>query len=140
MSKKRDKKFQVDQKYNRVFSESFKKEKVKDLQIGRLRARELCDLYGISRTTVYNWLYLYGEAEKGVKTVVQMESEAIKTKHLAARLAEAERALGQKQLEIDYLNACFLAASEELGYDVKKKYEVPRWNTFGKGPTKDGVK
>lgn len=87
--------------------------------------RDLCALYGLSRTTVYNWLYLYSEAEQGVKTVVQMESEAFKTKLLQQRVAELERVIGQKQLEIDYLNVCLEVTSEELGYDVKKNTRAP---------------
>jgi transposase len=128
--KKADKKFQTSSKYNRTFSEVFRREKVKEITSGRLKVRDLCRLYDLSRTTVYKWLYLYSETEKGVKTVVQMESEAIKTKLLQQRLAEMERVVGQKQLEIDYLNKCLEIASEEVGYDLKKKYEPPCLNIF----------
>ena len=122
MSNKGDKKFQTESKYNRYFSESFRREKVKEVINGRLKVRDLCSLYGLSRTSVYKWLYLYSEAEKGVKTVVQMESEAFKTKLLQQRVAELERVIGQKQLEIDYLSVCLEVASEEVGYDLKKKH------------------
>ena len=128
MAKSSDKKFQTSTKYNRCFSEEFRKSKVKEVTSGRLKVRDLCELHGVSRTSVYKWLYLYSEAEKGVKTVVQMESEAFKTKHLLQKVAELERAVGQKQLEIDYLNVCLEMASEEVGYDVKKKYAPPRSN------------
>jgi len=37
-------------------------------------------------------------------------------------VAELERIIGKKQLEIDYLNKTFELAAEELGYDLKKKY------------------
>ena len=128
MAKRADKKFQTGTKYNRTFSAEFRKSKVKELTSGRLKVRELCELYSVSRTSVYKWLYLYSEAEKGIKTVVQMESEAFKTKLLQQRVAELERAVGQKQLEIDYLNACLEVASGEVGYDLKKKHAPPRWN------------
>ena len=138
MVKKADKKFQTETKYNRTFSDEFRKSKVKELTSGQLKVRDLCTLYNLSRTTVYKWLYLYSEAEKGTKTVVQMESEALKTKLLLQRVAELERIVGQKQLEIDYLNVCLEEASEEVGYDVKKKYAPPRWNGFEKVQTKEG--
>lgn len=128
MAKKPDKKFQTQGKYNRTFSEAFKKAKVRDLKAGVVQIKDLCDLYGISRTSVYNWLYLYSEVEKGVKTVIQMDSEQFKTQLLLQRVAELERSVGQKQLEIDYLQSCLTVASEELGYDIKKKYAPPRWN------------
>lgn len=139
MSKKTDKKFQTDGKYNRTFSEDFKRSKVRDLNAGVIHIRDLCQLYGVSRTSVYNWLYLYSEAEKGVKTVTQMDSEQFKTQLLLQRVAELERTVGQKQLEIDYLQCCLRVASEELGYDIKKKYAPPRWNDSAKeNPKKQG--
>lgn len=130
MAKKQDKKFEPQSKYNRNFSEAFRRSKVKEIVSGRLKVGELCRLYELSRSTVYKWVYLYSEAEKGVKTVVQMESEALKTKMLLDRVAELERIIGQKQLEIDYLNKAFDLAGEELGYDIKKKYAPKRSNGF----------
>lgn len=132
MEKKSEKKYEINSKFNRHFSEEFRKSKVKELTAGRLTVKEMSRLYGISRTTVYKWLYLYSQTEKGVRTVVQMESEATKTKILQQRVAELERIVGQKQLEIDYLKECFEVASEELGYDIKKKYAAQQWNDFVK--------
>ena len=138
MAKKVDKKFQVDSRYNRSFSEEFRKSKVEDLRSGRLKVRDLCELYNLSRTTVYNWLYLYSETEKGIKTVVQMESETFKTKLLQQRVAELERIVGQKQLEIDYLSVCLEVASEEIGYDLKKKHAPRHWSDSVNKPTEEG--
>jgi len=115
-------------KYNRSFSEAFKKEKVKEIERGVLSIGVLCKLHSISRASVYKWIYLYSSVEKGVKTVVQMESEQYKTAYLQQRVAELERVIGQKQLEIDYLDKAFEIASEELGYDIKKKHVHPRLN------------
>ena len=88
-------------------------------------------LYGVSRTAIYKWIYLYSSSERGVKTVVQMESEEFKTKLLQQRVAELERIVGQKQMEIDYLQVCLEVTSEEVGYDVKKKHGPVRWNVCG---------
>ena len=122
MGKKQDKKFQLSTKQNRTFSETFKREKVKELTSKRISVTEFSKLYQVSRATIYKWLYLYGGAEKGSKMVVQMESEANKTKLLQQQLAEYERIIGQKQLQIDLLEKGFELASLELGYDLKKKY------------------
>ena len=114
-------KFAIDSKYNRNFSEQFRKEKVKDLLEKRISAKQMCDLWQVSRTTVYKWLYKYSpHHSSGTKMVVQMESEAHKTLQLLQRVAELERIVGQKQLEIDFLNKLMDLATEELGYDVKK--------------------
>lgn len=122
MGKLPDKKFQLSTKQNRTFSETFKREKVKELTSKRISVTEFSKLYQVSRATIYKWLYLYGEAEKGSKMVVQMESEANKTKLLQQQLAEYERIIGQKQLQIDLLEKGLELASAELGYDLKKKY------------------
>lgn len=125
MSKTKDKKFAIDQSRNRYFSESFKREKVKELLSKKVSVGELSKLYEVSRTSIYKWLYLYSNLSQGTKTVVQMESESSKTSYYKQKLSELERLYGQKQIEIDYLNKCFELASEDLGFDVKKKYGLP---------------
>lgn len=106
----------------RFFSESFKREKVKLIVEKKITVRQISDLYQVSRTAVYNWVYKYSQLEPGVITVVQMESEEQKTKYLQNRVAELERIIGQKQLELDLNEKTFELISEDLGYDVKKKH------------------
>ena len=53
-----------------------------------------------------------------------MQSEAQKTKELLQRVAELERIIGQKQLEIDFKEKMIELASDELGVDIKKKYNT----------------
>jgi transposase len=57
-----------------------------------------------------------------------MESEALKTQQLLRQVAELERAVGQKQLEIDFLNKLLELGSEELGFDLKKNYSARLFN------------
>ena len=40
----------------RYFSDTFKKEKVQDLIEKRISIKEICDLYEVSRASVYKWL------------------------------------------------------------------------------------
>ncbi len=115
-------KFQIQTKINRTFSESFKRAKVKEIVEKRMTVQEVSDLYQVSRTSVYKWLYKYSTLERGCKQVVQMESEALLNKRLKEQIAELERTIGQKQLEIDFLNKTLEIAGEEVGYDLKKKY------------------
>lgn len=122
MAKQSNKKLQLQSKYNRYFSVEFKRKKVEDLTKGLINIRDLCSMYEVTRTSVYKWIYLYGGVERGCKTVVQMDSEQHKTSILLQRLAELERIIGQKQMEIDYLNKAFEFAELEVGYDLKKKY------------------
>lgn len=110
-------------KYSRYFSEEFKRTKVKEIVEKRISISEFCKLYDVSRTSVYKWIYKYSALEKGTRQVIEMESEAHKTQLLQEKVSNLERRLGQKQLEIDYLSKVLELASEDLGYDIKKKYE-----------------
>ncbi len=108
-------------KQQRSFSEAFKREKVKDLIEKRISIKQLCSLYEVSRTSVYKWLYTYSpHHEQKTILVVQMESEAYKSQMLQQRVAELERIVGQKQLELDFLNKLIEIGSHELGFDIKK--------------------
>jgi transposase len=118
----------------RCFSDEFKRAKVKDIIEKRLRVSELCKLYDVSSTSVYNWIYQYSvhHSQKSI-LVVQMESEAERNKELQRRIADLERAVGQKQLEIDFLNKLLELGSDELGFDLKKNFSVQLLN--GTGPS-----
>jgi len=122
--KLKEERFKIKSNYNRRFSERFKKEKVKQIVEKQISIKELSEIYEVSRTAVYKWLYQYSVHHKrGTKQVVEMESEALKTKKLYARVAELERIIGQKQLEIDFKDKLIELASKEIGYDIKKKHE-----------------
>lgn len=125
---------------NRVFSEAFKRSKVKEIEAKRLKVSEICHLYEVSRGAVYKWLKKYGQkTEKRCKIVIEMESEGHRTKILLERVAELERIVGLKQLEIDYLNELLVIESQEVGYDVKKKHAPKLSNIFANKPLQIGI-
>jgi hypothetical protein len=51
-----------------------------------------------------------------------MDSEEQKNTELRHRVAELERIVGQKQLEVDFLNKLLEIGSKELGLDLKKSF------------------
>jgi transposase len=88
--------------HNRIFSEDFKRQKVKALDDKTISICQLVTLYSISRTTVYKWLAKYSvHYHKETKMVVQMESAAYKLQSVLQRQAALEQIIGQKQMEID---------------------------------------
>ena len=88
----------------RIFSEEFKREKVQELSSGLCSIKSFCNLWGVSSVTVYRWLYKYSpDHKKGTTMVIQKESEAQKNADLLLRVANLERLLGQKQMQLDYL-------------------------------------
>lgn len=120
--KKKPGKFEVRQQ--RYFSEEFRKAKVAEIVNQQITVKEISDLYGVSRSAVYKWLYRYSpHHSRGTNQVIEMESESLRRRTLQERVAELERIVGRKQLQIDYLEKVLNVASEELGYDLKKNYE-----------------
>jgi transposase-like protein len=113
----------------RTFSVSFKRQKVYELDHKLTSVTEISREYGITRSAVYKWLRKYSSHyQSATKVVVQMESEQEKTKKLQARIAELERVLGRKQMEVDYLNKLIELEGKRMGEDLKKKAGLPPWN------------
>lgn len=107
----------------RVFSETFKKARVKEIESGLMKVSEMARLYKVHPQTIYRWLYKYSKTMvKGTVQVIQMESESHQKKTLLAQIQELEAALGRKQLALDYLEKLVSVASEEFGVDLKKNF------------------
>jgi transposase len=122
----------------RIFSEELKKKAIKELVSKRITIKSLMSEHQISANTVYRWLYQYSPYhEQKCTLVVQMKSEELKNSELRQRMAELERIVGQKQLEIDFLNKLLEIGSGELGFDLKKSFSPPPLNGTGsaKGST-----
>ena len=87
----------------------------------------------MSATAVYRWLYKYSPHHQPKCTlVVQMDSEQSKNSALQQRIAELERIIGQKQLEVDFLNKLLEIGSKEMGFDLKKSFSsTPSSGTGG---------
>lgn len=116
-------------KRNRIFSEEFKRSKVKELELKQITIAKLVMIYGVSRAAIYKWKEKYSvHYHKATKVVIEMESESAKTARLQEKVAELERIVGKKQLEIDFLNKLLEIGSEELGIDIKKKFTTKHLN------------
>ena len=123
---------------HRIFSEELKRKAIKELVSKRTTFKSLMAEHQVSANTVYRWLYKYSPYhEQKCTLVVQMKSEELKNSELRQRLAELERIVGQKQLEIDFLNKLLEIGSGELGIDLKKSFSPPPLNGTGsaKGST-----
>jgi len=124
----------------RIFSEALKKKIVKDIEDGKAGIGAVIREYDVTSTSVYRWLVKYSRhLHKEQVTVVQMASEAYKSKELERKIQELEAALGRKQMEIDFLNKMIDIGKEEYGIDLKKKPSTPpstgSENTKGSTPT-----
>lgn len=105
----------------RHFSVEFKKQIIAQLDAKLISIAHIVRLYEVSAVSVCRWRQLYSKHyQKPTMLVIQMESEALKTKALLERNAELERIIGQKQLKIDYLEKLIDIASDDLKTDIKK--------------------
>jgi transposase len=110
------------ERYNRYFSEEFKRQKVRDLERNLVSIPELCKEYQISRTSVYNWIYKYSKMiRKGERQIVEKKSDTRTIQDLRERIKELERVVGQKQLLIEFKDKVIQLAEETYGVDIKKK-------------------
>jgi len=123
---------------HRIFSEALKKQIVNQLVNKRITLNQVVVEHQVSRTSVYRWLYKYSPVHVQKCTlVVQMKSEEQRKHELQQRVAELERIVGQKQLEIDFLNKLLEVGSKELGFDLKKSFSSPP--SSGTGITSTGT-
>ena len=122
----------------RTFSSDLKRKIVVDLESGKASVSQVIREYGVSTTSVYRWLNRYSRHLHSNRIIVmQMDSEAYKTKELEKKIQELEAALGRKQMEIDFLNQMLEQGKKELGIDLKKKPSIPP--STGSKSTKDNT-
>jgi transposase-like protein len=108
----------------RNFSEEFKQQKVREVERKQTKVSEICKQYEVSTTSVNRWLKKYSSNYmKGIKTIVETESDTKKLIELKAKIADLERIVGQKQLVIDFQNKVIELAEQTYGVDIKKKLQ-----------------
>ena len=106
----------------RYFSVDFKKKKVDELDKRITTISDICKEYQLSATAVYKWIYKYSlMRKKGVKMVVEPQSDTAKIKALKQHISQLEQLLGQKEFELEFLQKQMEIASEQYGIDLKKK-------------------
>lgn len=115
-------------KVNRIrrFSEDFKLKLVDQYEKGEYSVLEMEKIYDISNPTLYNWIYKYSKYnKKGIQVVEMKDSQASKIEELENKVKELERAVGQKQMNIDYLEKMIDLAKDEFDIDIKKNSNTP---------------
>lgn len=111
----------------RCFSEEFKRSIVNDFESGRYSVLQLEKLYKVSNNLIYRWIYKYSTFnDKSIRIIEMKESSTNKVKGLEKKVKELERAVGQKQLYIDYMEKMMEIAKDELGIDIKKNFDTPQ--------------
>jgi transposase len=120
-------------KTRRRFTEDFQREVVKEFEEGSLSVVQLSRLYSISYQSIYNWIYKFSTFnEHGSRIVEMKDSSAAKLKEMEQRIKDLERAVGQKQIKIDYLEKMIDIAKTDLQIDIKKNYDTSQSGGSGR--------
>ncbi|MBK8515469.1 MAG: transposase [Saprospiraceae bacterium] len=66
----------------KVFSESFKKQKVELIESGKLTTGSVATQFDVSYTAVYQWVKKFGKATRPDKIVIESDSDYLKVLEL----------------------------------------------------------
>jgi transposase len=111
----------------RKFSEEFKKSIVNDFESGKFSVLQLERLHKIKSPIIYRWIYKFSNHNQRGQRIVEMkDSSTQKLKALEQKIKELERTVGQKQIQIDYLEKMIDIAKDELNIDIKKNSNTPQ--------------
>lgn len=115
----------TEERRRRTFSEEFKQKKVREIEQKITSIAEVSRQYDVRENNVSKWLIKYGSNHmKGIRTIVESESDTRKLLEMKAKIAELERIIGQKQVQIEFRDKMIELAEETYGVDIKKKFEI----------------
>ncbi len=120
------------QRRRRHFSDSFKIQKVREIETGRTKVSELCKQYEVTYNTVYRWLNKFGSMKnKKERLIIEADSDTKQLLELKKKVAELERIIGQKQVMLDFKDKMIELAEDTYGVDIKKKFTTSPSNSSG---------
>ena len=133
MAKTSELKMTTDERRRRRFSPSFKEKKVREIQQKQTTISQVCRQYQVAQITVYRWISAYGDSyQKESRMIVELESDTRIILEQRKRIAELERIIGQKQVQLDFTEKMIELAEETYGVDIKKKFNSGPLSGTGK--------
>jgi len=122
----------------RYFSESFRKQKVRELDRNLTTVSLVCREFDVSKTAVYKWLHKYSlYRAKQIRQIIEPMSDARKIEELRKKIKELEQLVGQKQIQIEFKEKMIELAEEMYKIDIKKKLGSKL--SSGSGSTEKGT-
>jgi len=116
----------------RTFSDTFKRDKVREIELGLARISEVKKQYCVSYSAIYQWLRKFGvRKDTPERLIVETMSDTRALRELKERIAELERLVGQKQVEVDFFKKMIDLAQEHYGIEIKKNYFTQPCDTSG---------
>jgi len=121
MSGKQITRLNQEERKRRTFSDAFKRKKVKEIELGKVKISQICKVYQVSSVSVYKWISKFGSINKPERIIVESKSDTQKILALKKRIAELERLVGQKEIELIFKDKMIDIAEDKFGIEIKKK-------------------
>lgn len=109
-------------KLKKVFSESVKRDNVRQIELGRKTQAEVARLYDISPSAVYKWMRKYSKIPRSNRLVIESESDYTALISKERQLKKCEQTIGKLHMELTYLKQVIRQASLEYSEDIEKKF------------------
>jgi len=109
-------------KVRRVFSDSFKKDKVRLYETGKMTVSQMARLYDVSETALYKWIDKFRTSPASQRIVIETDSDYLQLLEMQKRVESMERLIGNQQIQLDYQKSVIEAASEHYEEDIEKKF------------------
>ena len=109
-------------KVRKIFSESFKRDKVRLYETGKMSVSQLSKLYEVSETALYRWVDKYRMTPASQRVVLETDSDYLQLLVLQKRVDAMERLIGSQQIKLDYQSSVIDSASEHYKEDIEKKF------------------
>lgn len=124
MATRRQFKQSTEERRRRIFSEDFKIGKVREIEQKITTIAEISRAYEVRQSAVSLWIKKYSaNFKRKEKVIVESKSDTKKILELQKKIAELERLVGQKQVEIEFKDKMIEIAEDIYGVDIKKKFE-----------------
>jgi transposase-like protein len=106
-----------------VYSESFKRKKVSEIELGELTISQLTRSIGMKNpTSIYRWISKYGKSSKAEKIVCETESDYLKFNDSEKERSKLEQLVGRQQLMLSYYEELLNVAREHYNEDLEEKF------------------
>ena len=89
--------------------------------MGKVKVSQISKVYQVTPTAIYKWINKFGSINKPERIIVESKSDTQKILALKKRIAELERLLGQKEIELVFKDKMIDIAEDKFGIDIKKK-------------------
>jgi len=132
MAKRDEFSLTLTERRRRSFSETFKRKKVREIEMGLSRVVQVSRQYGVSSTAIYRWIRKFGvNKDSTERLIIETMSDTRALQEMKERLAELERLVGQKQIEVEFYKKMIDLAQEHYGIEIKKNFSTQPSDSSG---------